>query len=169
MATTSPDGIRSPNPSDPYNLVADWAITASDVQAALVKRGNMYVGTSAQRVAFTTAPEGTHWQDTNGTRWEYVRQSGAWVVATPRMASNNGVVISAPGGNTTTTLAVTFPVGLFSATPTVSIQNYSPLSTHATIATRPSSVTQSSFILNVYNTSASTTSVTLGWIAVQGS
>lgn len=79
MATTSPDNIRTPNPSDPFNLVADWAITASDTQAALVKRANLYIGTSAQRTAFTTAPEGTHWQDTNGTRGEYVRQSGAWV------------------------------------------------------------------------------------------
>lgn len=78
MATTSPDGIRSPNPGDPYNLVADWAITAADVQATFNKRGNMYLGTSAQRTAFTTAPEGTHWQDTNGTKGEYVRKSGVW-------------------------------------------------------------------------------------------
>lgn len=83
MATTSPDGIRSPNPSDPYNLVADWAITTNDVQNVFNKRGNMYIGTSAQRNAFTSAPEGTHWQDTNGTKLEYVRQSGVWVALLP--------------------------------------------------------------------------------------
>ena len=84
MATTSPDNVRSPNPTDPYNLVADLAILASDVQTALTRRANMYVGTSTQRTAFTTAPEGVHWQDTNGTRLEYVRQSGAWVNAVPQ-------------------------------------------------------------------------------------
>lgn len=79
MPTTSPDSLRSPNPTDPYNLVSDLAIMNTDVQAALVRRANSYIGTSAQRAAFTTAPEGTHWQDTNSTRALYVRQSSAWV------------------------------------------------------------------------------------------
>lgn len=79
MATTSPDNLFSPNPSDNYNLIADWATSMQSVQAALVKRGNMYVGTSTQRTAFTTAPEGVHWQDTNGSKKEYVRQANAWV------------------------------------------------------------------------------------------
>lgn len=80
MATTSPDNLFSPNPSDNYNLIADWATSMQSVQSALVKRANMYVGTSAQRTAFTTAPEGVHWQDTNGTKLEYVMQSSTWVV-----------------------------------------------------------------------------------------
>lgn len=82
MATTSPDNIRTPDPSDPYNLVADMATLAGDVQGALVKRGNMYVGTSAQRTAFTTAPEGVHWQDTNSDKVEWVRRGGSWAPAT---------------------------------------------------------------------------------------
>lgn len=78
MATTSPDNLFSPNPSDNYNLIANWATSMQSVQAALVKRGNMYVGTSTQRTAFTTAPEGVHWQDTNGGKLEYVMQGGSW-------------------------------------------------------------------------------------------
>lgn len=85
MATTSPDNLRSPNPTDPYNLVADWAISMNDVQTALNKRGNQYIGTSAQRTAFTTAPEGTHWQDTNGTRLAYVRKSNVWEPLVPNL------------------------------------------------------------------------------------
>lgn len=83
MATTSPDSLRSPNPGDPYNLIADWATSMSSVQTALVRRANMFTGTSAQRTAFTTAPEGVHWQDTNGAKQEYVRQSGSWVLVNP--------------------------------------------------------------------------------------
>ena len=79
MALTSPDAIRSPNDNDQYALVQDLGVLADSTQTALVRRANMYIGTTAQRTAFTTAPEGVHWQDTNGTRLIYVRQSGAWV------------------------------------------------------------------------------------------
>lgn len=79
MATTTPDNIRTPSPSDPYNLVADLAILGSDVQTALNRRANSYIGTSSQRVAFTTAPEGVEWRDTNGSKLKYVRNGGAWV------------------------------------------------------------------------------------------
>lgn len=168
MPTTTPDTLRSPNPSDPYNLVADLAIMQSDNQAALNRRANTYIGTSSQRTAFTSAANGTHWQDTNGNQWEWVRLGGAWVVSGPRVATGTGVTISAPGGGTTTSQSILFPSGLFTATPAVTIQNYSPLSTHFSVALRPSSVTTSGFALNVYNTSSSTITVTLGWIAAQG-
>ena len=79
MALTTPDAIRSPNDGDQYALVQDLGVLADSTQTALVRRANMYIGTAAQRTAFTTAPEGVHWQDTNGTRLIYVRQSGAWV------------------------------------------------------------------------------------------
>lgn len=79
MALT-PNGIRSPNDSDGYALVQDLGLLASTADAAITKRGNMYLGTAAQRTAFTTAVEGQHWQDTNGTKGEYVRQAGAWVL-----------------------------------------------------------------------------------------
>ncbi len=39
MATTSPDNLRTPNPGDPYNLVADLATLASDTQANVVDLG----------------------------------------------------------------------------------------------------------------------------------
>lgn len=78
MATTSPDNLWSPDPTGNYNLVADLATMQTSAQTALVKRANMYVGTAAQRTAFTTAAEGVHWQDTTGDKLEYVRQGGAW-------------------------------------------------------------------------------------------
>lgn len=79
MATTSPDNLKTPDSGDPYALVQDLGAFADTVQNALVKRGNSYVGTSAQRTAFTAAVEGTHWQDTNGGKAEWVRQGGVWV------------------------------------------------------------------------------------------
>lgn len=79
MASTSPDGLRTPAPGDPFAPVADLAILANDVQEALNTRGNLYVGTSSERISFGSAPDGTHWQDTNGGKLEYVRDSGQWV------------------------------------------------------------------------------------------
>lgn len=93
MATTTPDNLFSPDPTSPYNLVADWATSMSSVQSALVLRANAYVGTSAQRIAFTTAPEGAHWQDTNGQKLYYTRNAGAWVEVAPSV-SEVGLTIS---------------------------------------------------------------------------
>lgn len=90
MATTTPDNLRYPNPTDPFNLVADWGITVTDVQNALTRRANSYIGTAAQRIAFTTAPEGVHWQDTDGSKGYWARRGGAWVeVAAPLPAALN--------------------------------------------------------------------------------
>lgn len=157
MATTTPDNLRSPNPTDPYNLVADLAILASDTQAALVKRGNFYIGTSAQRIAFTSAPDGTHWQDTNGVMREYVRVSGSWIEILPAPRVATGVLLH-PGSSTTATL--TFPAGRFTAAPTVICNPVTGDTGH-----------------NAYATSASKTSVTINysrtsntniiWLAIQ--
>ena len=79
MTTTSPDNLRTPNNTDAYNLVADLATLASDTQAALVARANAYKGTGTQRAAFTTAPNGTLWQDTDGNKILYRKDTGGWV------------------------------------------------------------------------------------------
>lgn len=121
MPTTSPDNIRTPNPTDPFNLVADMAITASDTQAALVKRANLYVGTSAQRTAFTSAPEGTHWQDTNGTALEYVRKSGVWRPAVPIL--RGFLTFNIAEANTSYNQTINFPAGFFALAPTLSLTN----------------------------------------------
>lgn len=144
MATTSPDGIRTPNPSDPYNLVADMAITASDTQAALVKRANLYIGTSTQRTAFTTAPEGTHWQDTNGTRLEYIRQSSAWVQAVPTIGVTNvrTGTFSGTTAYTTVTFSTPFPAG---TVPAVTTQIVSGSSGAIGVSAQITSVTNTSF------------------------
>lgn len=79
MATTSPDNIKTPNAGDQYALVQDLGALADTTQAALVKRANAYTGTSAQRTAFTsTAPEGTQWTDTNGTKGTWYLRAGVW-------------------------------------------------------------------------------------------
>lgn len=79
MAITSPDNLRTPDPSDSYNLVADLATLAADVQSALTLRGNSYVGTSTQRQAFKpTAPEGSQWQDTDGDKRQWVKKGANW-------------------------------------------------------------------------------------------
>lgn len=79
MTTTSPDSLRTPDNSDAYNLVADLATLASDVQAALVARANSYKGTASARASFTTAPNGTLWQDTDGNKGLYRKDTSAWV------------------------------------------------------------------------------------------
>lgn len=86
--TTSPDNIPSPDLSDQYAVTQDLANLADGVQLALERRANLYKGTSTQRTAFTSAPEGVHWQDTNGAKAEYVRQSGQWV----SLLSRSGLV-----------------------------------------------------------------------------
>ena len=103
MAVTSPDNIRTPDSGDQYALVQDLGVLADTVQAAITKRGNMYVGTAAQRTAFTTAPAGTHWQDTDGTALEYVRAGGAWLMLGSKFysgtAAQRTAFTTAPNGS----------------------------------------------------------------------
>lgn len=91
MATTSPDNLRTPNPGDPYNLVADLATFANDVQVALNKKtSNLLVGTTAQRVAATsTATDGILWQDTDGIKMVWRKDGAAWVPAVTRWSGTN--------------------------------------------------------------------------------
>lgn len=118
MATTSPDNIKSPNAGDQYALVQDLGALADTTQAALVKRANLYTGTSAQRTAFTTASEGTTWQDTNGTKNRFTRKSGSWV-ADHRFARGYFTLSLAAG--VTGTQDIQFPAGTFSIPPTVQL------------------------------------------------
>lgn len=83
MATTSPDNLYSPNSNDPYALVQDLGAMQSSVQNALIERANAYRGTSAQRNAFTTAPVGTIWSDTNGDRNVWKRGTSGWEELVP--------------------------------------------------------------------------------------
>lgn len=108
MAVTTPDNLYSPDDDDGYALVQDMGVGQDSVQAALVKRANMYVGTTEQRTAFTTAPEGVHWQDTNGSKFEYVRQAGAWVVWTQPPTTQLTTVWSGTGVYLDDTQTITF-------------------------------------------------------------
>ena len=91
MAVTSPDNLRTPDSGDQYALVQDLGVLASTTQAAITKRGNLYIGTGAQRTAFTTAPTGVHWQDTDGQELEYVRKSSGWRVISALGVTANSV------------------------------------------------------------------------------
>lgn len=51
------------------------------VQRALNARANSYMGTANQRQGFLSAPAGTRWQDTDGTRFQYVKGDQDWVRA----------------------------------------------------------------------------------------
>ncbi len=102
MATTSPDNLRTPNPGDPYNLVADLATLASDTQVALNKRvSNLLTGTAAQRVAATgTATAGMLWQDTDGIKMIWRKDGASWVPAVWRWSGTTAQMnaFAAPNG-----------------------------------------------------------------------
>ena len=160
MATTTPDNIRTPNPTDPYNLVADLAILASDVQTALDRRANLYIGTSTQRTAFTSAPEGTHWQDTNGTSREYVRRAGVWLGLTALHGIVN-ITISAPGTNTA---SVSFPAGYFSAAPAIQLTALNATGHTATVSLTAMTITATGFVVRL-DRSASVSDFSVQWSA----
>src|SRR5690606_10175817 len=98
MATTSPDGLYSPDEDTPVDFVADWAASMSSVQTALTNRG-VKTGTTAQRNAATGVREGTLWYDTDTqSLWAYL--SGTWVAAGPRYTgtvTGSGIVTPASG------------------------------------------------------------------------
>ena len=81
MATTSPDGLWSPDLATGFNPVTDFANMQTSVQEALNLRANMYRGTGAERVAYgPQAAVGTVWQDTNTDQQMYVWTGNSWVV-----------------------------------------------------------------------------------------
>jgi hypothetical protein len=100
VATTSPDNLRTPDPSDPYNLVPDLATLSGDVQTALNKR-SITSGTVAQRTTFTsTATAGWLWQDTDGIKMIWRKDGAVWVPAVWRWSGTNSEMtsFSAPNG-----------------------------------------------------------------------
>jgi hypothetical protein len=101
VATTSPDNLRTPDPSDPYNLVPDLATLSGDVQTALNKR-SITSGTVAQRTTFTsTATAGWLWQDTDGIKMIWRKDGAVWVPAVWRWTGTNSEMTAftqAPNG-----------------------------------------------------------------------
>lgn len=116
MATTSPDNIWTPNSSEDYDYVIDAAATATSVQNALTRRANSYVGTTAERAAFTaSAPEGTLWSDTNGDKILWIKKGASW----------QGVW---SGANTILIDGVQYPAsGLFPIPPAYTLSGSSPV------------------------------------------
>lgn len=83
MPTTSPDNIWFPGPNALVNLPADLSTMATSVQSAISVRANAYKGSSAQRMSFAGAEEGSLWSDTNGERTVWSFQNGQWVAIWP--------------------------------------------------------------------------------------
>lgn len=168
MATTSPDNLKSPDAGDQYALVQDLGVLASTTQTALNRRANFYTGTAAARQAWTTAPVGVHWQDTNSSQWEWVRKSTGWVVVNPSVGGTVTNVVITP--STITTFPVTFPSGLFTSPPSVMLTGNSPASRLRDAVIYASGVSASGFSLNVYGTgTGSWTGWSVDWLAVQSS
>lgn len=79
MATTSPDGLISPEASDPYDLVSDMAAMQASTQAALANRSSKS-GTDSQMLNASNVRTGTLWYNTteqrlyryDGTSWDAV-------------------------------------------------------------------------------------------------
>ena len=161
MATTTPDSIRTPNPTDPYNLVADLAILASDVQSALNRRANTYVGTPAQRAAFTSAPTGTHWQDTQSPYHEWTRVGSAWRM-NPVILQGTVTLTPATAG-TPVSVRVNFPGGHFSGTPSISLLGHTGVPQNVSLGA--ASISASGVDAVMVRTTAVAT--TCSWIAVQ--
>lgn len=89
MSFTTPDNIFSPDGGNLYSLVDDLKKSADSVQDALIGRANLYLGTSLERGSWSNPPEGVHWQDTDGTKLEYVYISGEWVPVGGRFYSGS--------------------------------------------------------------------------------
>ena len=161
MALTTPDAIRSPNDGDQYALVQDLGVLADSTQVAVTRRANMYVGTSAQRVAFTTAADGTHWQDTNGSRYEWVRVGGFWRGAEPL----GGLATLTPpsaGGNVTSN--VSFPSGYFASTPIVVVGAGDGAGETVNLNISALVISNTGFVISLTRTNGTATRV--NWIAL---
>lgn len=165
MATTSPDNLYSPDSSDPYALTQDLGAMQDSVQTALVRRANAYVGTSAQRNAFTTAPVGTIWSDTNGNRevWKWSGSEwGSLIDLSGRapfaMAAGR---VSTPASGVAT---VTLPAGRFSQAPLITATT-ADLTTLAIPWVRDHTTT--SFTVRTFNYLGTQVAGTVDWVAVQ--
>ena len=77
MATTSPDGLISPEASDPYDLVSDMAAMQASTQAALANRSSKS-GTETQMLNASNVRTGTLWYNTSVQRL-YRYDGAGWV------------------------------------------------------------------------------------------
>ena len=159
MATTSPDNIRSPNDGDQYAIVQDMGAMADSVQTALNNRANMYKGSAAQRAAFTTAAEGTHWQDTDGAKHEWVRKGGAWRGARP---IGGAVSMNQSNASTPARSTVTFPTGYFATTPAVSVSCQTGAPQNLQVSYGSPSATS----VDIYGWRGNTNGIDAMWVAV---
>lgn len=79
MATTAPDGLISPDASDPYDLTSDMAAMQASTQAALTNRSSKS-GSNSSMLNASGVQIGTLWYNTsedrlyrfNGTGWDAV-------------------------------------------------------------------------------------------------
>lgn len=160
MSVTSPDSIFHPDGSEPFTPIQSMGAMAASMQTALNRRGFLYGGTVAQRLAFTTAPDGVRWQDTDGSRGEYMARSGVWRGVTPLTGT---VSLSPPSGGGTVTQQVTFPTGYFQTTPTVIVSAGDGAGPTVTVNISAISITSSGFVVNLSRSNSTTTRI--NWVA----
>lgn len=161
MATTSPDDLRTPDPTDSYNLVSDLQTLASDVQNALTRRANSYRGTSTQRIAFTSAaPEGSLWQDTNLQKTLWRKEGASWVRVIS-LAAGTGTISSLPS-NTAVTANISF--GGTITSPIVLANANAPVAWNPQPTIRVLTTTSTGATIQMYSGTART-NVSFDWIA----
>lgn len=175
MATTSPDGIVSPNSTDPVDFIADWAATASSVQTALSNRASK-TGTTTQRNAATGVQDGTLWFDTTD-RAVYRFSGGTWAQVSPEnigVTSPTGIFTPASGVSVVSFVAqrvgaiasISVEVsGTFSGTANVPVGTLSAPYTPRTTSIGPAYYAASGFLTGVVRINGSTggTSAVNAW------
>lgn len=167
MATTSPDNLKTPDAGDQYALVQDLGALADTVQNALKRRANLMLGTVAERNAFTaSAPQGIHWQDTDGTNlFEWVMRNGSWERAGGSSTAAGAGTLTMPTGGSTTT--VSFPPGSFTSAPRVLINFAGPMSNAQYVNYRATVVSADGFTVDGFNSGGTSINSSFVWIAVQ--
>lgn len=101
MPLTSNWNIWTPDDADNYDFIVDSAATAQTVDDALTDIASAFKGTVAERTAFTaTAVDGMLWQDTDGIKMIWRKESAAWVPAVWRWSGTDTEMNSfaAPNG-----------------------------------------------------------------------
>lgn len=167
MATTTPDGITTPDSGTDYDLTVDLGIMADTVQDALTRRANYGLGTTTQmNAALSQFSNGAVWYNTT-TSSEWRRVSGAWVNQASshpfRMAA--GVINISTSSSVTASGTVTFPAGRFTQTPIVTTGSNGN-SQYFVSMTSPTSTDVLLTIRHSGGASASST-VAVNWTAVQ--
>lgn len=119
-----------------------------------------WVGTTAQRGAFTDAPDGMYWKDTDGSQFEWVRTSGVWRGV---RALSGETSITVPDSTTPGSSSITFPTGYFATPPNIQLTSQVHVTLSNTLSITNSSRSVTSAGIRVASTDPRT--FTINWLA----